>query len=350
MARPLRAELAGHWYHVTSRGTERRRIFGDERDRRHWLELLEEAVGIYRLVLHGYVMMDNHYHGLIETREPNLGKAMHWLQTSYSVWYNRKHRRVGPLFQGRYKAVVVGPEEWGLALSRYVHLNPVRVRRLGLSKAERQAGRGGAAEEPVRARVEQRVKELRQYRWSSYRAYVGLEKPPKWLEVRSVLELGGWRGSLARKQKAYAQYVEESIREGLEEKPWEQLKGQVVLGDQELLQVVRQAMQVDPREQPAARGLEERPGVGEVIAAMEKIKGEKWEDFRDRHGDWGRDVVLYLARRACGLGLRELGEAAGQMDYAAVSAAIKRLERAREKDRPLAAAIRRLGRALHIEC
>ena len=95
-------------------------------------------------------------------------------------------------------------------------------------------------------------------------------------------------------------------------------------GDQELLQRLRQAMKLDPREQPAAHGLTERPGMGEVIAAMEKIKGEKWEVFRDRNGDWGRDAVLYCARKACGLSLKELGEATGQMDYAAVSAAIKR--------------------------
>ena len=77
MARPLRVELAGHWYHLTGRGTERRRIFTDDRDRKHWLELLAEAVERYRLTLFSYVLMDNHYHGMIETRDANLSQAMH---------------------------------------------------------------------------------------------------------------------------------------------------------------------------------------------------------------------------------------------------------------------------------
>ena len=75
MARPLRVELAGHWYHVTARGTERRRIFGSDRDRWHWLELLGETTQIYRWVVHSYVLMDNHYHGLVETPEPNLAEV-----------------------------------------------------------------------------------------------------------------------------------------------------------------------------------------------------------------------------------------------------------------------------------
>jgi hypothetical protein len=301
------------------------------------------------LVAHGYVLMDNHYHALLQTLEPNLGGAMHWLQTSYSVWYNRRHRRVGPLFQGRYKAVVVDPERWGLSLSRYLHLNPVRTRRLGLSKGERQAGRAGAGEEPSQAQVERRVRELREYRWSSYRAYVGLEAAPAWLKVREVLSLGGWAGGLHARQKAYREYVEEAVREGLEEKPWEEVRGQLVLGGEELVEEVRQALRADAREQPQHEGLVDRPSMREVIGAVEKLKGEKWEAFVDRYGDWGRDVALYVGRRACGLGLRQLGAEAGGMDYAAVSAAIKRVEGRLGQERKLTAAVGRIERTLNIE-
>src|SRR5437667_11980997 len=81
MARPLRMERVGAWYHVTARGTERRVIFADDRDRRRWMELVAEAVAVFNLVVHGYVLMDNHYHLMVQTREANLSRAMQWLQT-----------------------------------------------------------------------------------------------------------------------------------------------------------------------------------------------------------------------------------------------------------------------------
>ena len=86
---------------------------------------------------------------------------MHWLQTSYSVWFNRRHGRVGPLFQGRYQARVVEAEAWGLAASWYVHLNPARVGRLGLGKADRQAARLGAREPASAELVQERLQVLR---------------------------------------------------------------------------------------------------------------------------------------------------------------------------------------------
>jgi len=207
MARALRIERAGAWYHVTSRGNERREIYRDEADRVHFCELLVEAVDRFRLVLHSYVLMDNHFHLLVETQEANLGLAMQWLNVSYSVWFNRRHDRAGHLLQGRYQAVVVEPAGWGLALSRYVHLNPVRVGRLKLDKGARQRDSVGALERPDPALVRQRIAELRSYRWSSYRAYIGLAGVPAWLQTRRVLALGGHSGSRSREQ-CYREYVE----------------------------------------------------------------------------------------------------------------------------------------------
>src|SRR5436309_3424459 len=117
MARPLRINRAGAWFHVAARGTGRKEIFLEDSYRWHWLELLEELVHRFRVQVHAYAMMSNHYHLLIETPEANLSKAMQWLQTSYSMWFNRKRGRVGPLFQGRYKALVVEPQSWGLEVS-----------------------------------------------------------------------------------------------------------------------------------------------------------------------------------------------------------------------------------------
>jgi putative transposase len=113
-------------------------------------------------------------------RELNLSRAVQWLNVSYSIWFNRRHQRSGHLFQGRFKSVALDPVGWGLALSRYVHLNPVRVSGLGLGKRERQTLRAGVSSEPDPAMVRERLKQLRQYRWSSYRAYVGLGTRSTW--------------------------------------------------------------------------------------------------------------------------------------------------------------------------
>ena len=131
MAGPLRIERPGGWYHLTARGNERRPLFRDDRDRQHFCQLLAEMVDRFHVRLHGYVLMDNHYHLILELREANLSRAAQWLNLSYSVWFNRRHGRSGHLFQGRFKSVIVSREEWGLALSRCVHLNPVRVGALG---------------------------------------------------------------------------------------------------------------------------------------------------------------------------------------------------------------------------
>ena len=91
MARPLRIARAGGWYHITARGIDRRRIYNDDRDRGRWVESLAEAAATYPWNVHGYVLMENHYHLIIETAETNLSRAMQWLQTSYSMDGERGH-------------------------------------------------------------------------------------------------------------------------------------------------------------------------------------------------------------------------------------------------------------------
>ena len=201
MARPLRIEKEGGWYHVSARGNERKPIFRHDTDRRHFLEVVAEMVGRFRVRLHCFVLMGNHYHLLLELSEPNLSRAVQWLNVSYSVWFNRGHGRSGHLFQGRFKSVAVSPEEWGLALSRYVHLNPVRIQSLGLGKTDRQAQRVGLSPAPEAGVVQQRIRLLRAYRWSSYRSYIGLGPTPAWLECGTVLALGG--GAKAEQRRRY---------------------------------------------------------------------------------------------------------------------------------------------------
>jgi putative transposase len=326
MARPLRIERSGGWYHVISRGNERKPIFRDDRDRRHFLELLGKLVGLYRIRLHVFVLMDNHYHLVLELTEANLSRAVQWLNVSYSVWFNRRRQRSGHLFQGRFKSVVVEPEVWALALSRYLHLNPVRVEAMGLGKRQRGAQRVGLVAAPSKVVVHQRMQRLRGYPWSSYRAYAGETSVPEWLECDKVLGLGG--GVKAEQRQRYRKYVEDAVREGLPQTPWESVKEQAVLGGAEFLAALKKGLRFDLQEQRRGRRLlAERPSLAAVIQAVEALKDEKWDQFRDRHADRGRDLVLYLGRKLCGLKLAELAEAVELRNYAVVGTSVQRYER-----------------------
>src|SRR5947199_9784415 len=195
MARPLRIEFEGALYHVTGRGNARQKVFAYQKDCAKFVQLLVESLGRYEVALHAHVLMGNHYHLIAETHRANLGRWMHWLTTTYTVYFNRRHRRVGHLFQGRYKSIVVEAEGYLLTLSRYVHLNPVRGRVIG---------KGTPAE---------RRKRLRGWSWSSYPAYSGLAKWQPWLSQERVL---GLHGRLAERRLSYRGGVEEGLLREIE--------------------------------------------------------------------------------------------------------------------------------------
>ena len=348
MARPIRIERAGGWYHVTARGNERRPIFRDHRDRQHFSELLAEMVSRFRVRLHCFVLMDNHYHLVLELTEPNLSRTGQWLNVSYSLWFNRRHERSGHLFQGRFKSVAVSPEEWGLELSRYVHLNPVRTGKWGLSKSEQQRIHPGLAGAPEDRLVEERIRLLRSYPWSSYRAYIGLAKQPEWLECEHVLALGA--GRKEARPRRYRDYVEAAVREGLDRSPWEEATEQVVLGGEKFLNRIRRYVSGDPREQRRAKRLSAaRPSLKQVMECVEAVKGQKWAEFRDRYGDSGRDLILYLGRTVGGLKLDELARASGLNEYAAVGMAVTRYRKRLQHDRSEQKQIRQISKMLNVE-
>jgi len=332
MARPLRIEHPGGWYHLTSRGNERRAIFRDDRDRTHFLELLENMVERFDLRLHCFVLMDNHYHLIVELRRPNLSRALQWLNLGYSAWFNRRHDRVGHLFQGRFKSVLFSGPASALELSRYVHLNPVRVGALGLGKRQRAASRAGAATAPDPKQVGERLERLRGYQWSSYRAYIGSGPSPDWLECGEIGRMQ--RGRKAERREQYRQYVEEAIREGLETAGvWRELKEGTILGSERFVQGVRDRLTGDRQEQRAAARLkQEKLDWRGLIAAAERLKGERWERLRERHGDSTRDMLLYIGQRRCGMKLKELAAQSGLESYGAVAMAIKRYGRKLARD------------------
>ncbi len=204
MSRPIRIEFSNALYHVTARGDRREDIFEDDEDRQMFLSTLAQVITQFNWICHAWCLMDNHYHLLIQTPDGNLSKGMRQLNSIYTQASNRRHQRVGHLFQGRFKAILVDSDAYLLELTRYVVLNPVRA---------------GMVKKPA------------DWRWSSYRASVGLEPAALWLAVDGLLAQFAKRRSLA--QQRYAQFVAEGIKAA---SPWSNLKGQVFLGDEQFVQ------------------------------------------------------------------------------------------------------------------
>jgi hypothetical protein len=180
---------------------------------------------------------------------------------------------------------------------------------------------------------------LNEYRWSSYWATIGREKAPSWLKVAKVLALLPGR-SLAQRQREYQAWVEGALLEGLIQSPWEQVRGQVVLGGDQFVAELKPLLKGNRREQPGLEKLKLRPRWEEVVQAVEQVKGEKWEAFANRYKDWGRDLALYLGRKRCGLKLAELGQLAGGIDYATVSNRLRRFEAAQNQEAKLPAMVK----------
>jgi REP element-mobilizing transposase RayT len=137
MARPLRIDLEGGWYHVINRGLERRRIFEAKADFDRFIRVLGELPARFGVLVHVYALMPNHYHLLVQTPEANLSRAIQWLNVCYRVWFNRNRQRVGPLFQGRFTARLVAPDGSHLQVSRYVHTTRCVPGALGSARKSR---------------------------------------------------------------------------------------------------------------------------------------------------------------------------------------------------------------------
>jgi REP element-mobilizing transposase RayT len=214
MARPLRLELAGGLYHVTSRGDGREDIYLSDNDRAVWLEVFAQVCQRFHWVCHAWCQMSNHYHLLIETPEANLAKGMRQLNGVYTQRFNRLNDRVGHVFQGRYKAILVERDSYLLELARYVVLNPLRA---GM------------------------VKRLESWPWSSYLATCGQTPPPEWLQTNWILaQFGRQRASAIRK---YVQFVHEGARLP---SVWAQLQGQIYLGSETFVEKMQAKIAREP--------------------------------------------------------------------------------------------------------
>lgn len=213
MARPLRIEFSGALYHVTARGNARQNIYEDDQDRLAFLDALLSCTKTYHWQCHAYCLMSNHYHLLIETGDATLSKGMRHLNGTYSQLYNKRHKRVGHLLQGRHKAILVEKESYLLELARYIVLNPVRARMLHHAD---------------------------EWPWSSFRATAGLTPEPPFLTTEWILQAFG--NTLSQSRTAFAQFIAEGNDQP---SPWENLKNQIYLGSDQFVEQTQQYLQQD---------------------------------------------------------------------------------------------------------
>jgi len=271
MARQLRIEYAGAFYHITSRGNERNDIFKSEQDFKKFLTYLETAIQRYRAVIHVYCLMSNHYHFLLETPTGNLSQIMRHINGAYTTYFNTKRQRAGHLFQGRYKAILVNADEYAGELSRYIHLNPVRA---------------GIVSKPE------------QYLWSSYQYYVG-KKKPEWLTVDFILNYFGGKTTIA--QKRYSEFVNALVDKEYDS-PLKDTVASTILGGLDFINEIKDKYLSDKKADRNLPALTEltKASIKEIIKEMEGVfKGDE---------TLSKKAAIYLCHNYSGRTLKEIGD------------------------------------------
>ena len=301
MGRPLRIEYPGAVYHITSRGNERKTIFVSDEDRIKFLHILEDYHERYGILLHSYVLMDNHYHLILETPKGNLLKVMHGINSRYTGYFNRTYRRAGHLFQGRYKGILIDKDNYLIELSRYVHLNPVRAK---------------AVDRPEK------------WRWSSYLAYINKEREKRWVEYASVLSRFGSDITTARRR--YKRFVEEGLTKELPP-PLEDVHGQIVLGSEGFIEKIKRivAGRDLTSEIIERKRFTKQPNPDEIIKEVAKAFGADKAVMKEkgkRHNT-ARKAAIYFIQRYSGLSNEEIGRIFGGIHYSAVSKASDRVKK-----------------------
>ncbi len=295
MARPLRLDFEGALWHVTARGNERKEIARDDEDRDTFVRILGSAVKRYGWTLHGWVLMPNHYHLVMETPRPTLSAGMMQLGSVYTQAFNRRWKRSGHLFQGRFFSLHVQRESHLLELLRYTALNPVRA---GLVKAP------GA------------------WRWASYRATAGLEKRPPWLETEWVLSQ--FRGR-ERAESAWARFVDDTS----DYSPWALVRNQVILGEDGLVDELRERM-AEAGTMGGVPSAQRRLGEERLDHAAERLSTALRPAVFDRESKRGRALAALHLRDACLATYAEIGNLTGLTMWGARSLVDRGRERSED--------------------
>ena len=302
MARPLRIQYEGAVYHVTCRGNDRKDIFKDDADRQRFLRILNQAVNIYTIKLSSYVLMTNHFHLLLETPLANLSEFMRNFNITYTGYYNRRHKRVGHLYQGRYTSVLVDKDAYLSVLSRYIHLNPVRIKAHEMTP------------------LKEKIRFLAAYLWSSLPGYLNKKKKEPFLDYDLVL--GEYGGDTEKARKAYAKALYAEINTPFDMKG--EMVAQSIIGGATFLDWVRaQFLETSKdRERPSIQGIHAHAGKETILKAIQQETGKNLEAIRRERGPL-RQLTMELLYKAGRLTGPQIGVLFG-IDYSAVSQERKR--------------------------
>jgi REP element-mobilizing transposase RayT len=295
MARPVRIEYEGAFYHVTARGNERKKIFVSKADYEKFLANLKDASERFSVVIHSYALMGNHYHLLVETPNANLSSFMHAVQSGYTVYFNKKRNRAGHLFQGRFKSILVDKEAYLLELSRYIHLNPVRAHITDAAES---------------------------YPFSSYVAFID---PHRETFVFRDLILGMSHGP-----DGYRRFVESAETERLTG----QVYGGMILGRKSFIKEALQRLKNTERKEishrRAIRAAADLDDVAALIAARFRLSTETVRASLPY-----RTYAIYLVKKHTAFSNPEIGAYFGNISFSAVTKTVSRLNARMEEDRTM---------------
>jgi putative transposase len=298
MARPIRVEYEDAVYHVMARGNEQKAIYYDDIDRQVFVNTLAMGCEQFGLIVHAYCLMPNHYHLAVQTPQANLSQALGWVQTTYSIRFNRRHTRSGHLFQGRFKAQVVEADAYARSLILYIHLNPIRPH----DKSE-----------PIPS---ERRKLLDDFAWSSHRAYAGRcpgKDAPPWLSLEWLWYFGRDRGEAHREYRrqiaeSLGQCTPDPLETGLvlgSERLWEQVKACVAgSSGQEEIAWSRRASQAE-RSKVVEELLKAEPDRRIQIWARVRLGGERLVDVAVRYGFQDGSGIYRVIERLETLGAKD---------------------------------------------
>ncbi|MFA6013352.1 MAG: transposase [Desulfobacteraceae bacterium] len=317
MSRQLRIQYQGAYYHVTGRGNERRDIFKDKDDYLMFLEKLSDSLEVYNVSLLGYVCMTNHFHLLVMTPSGNLSSFMRHFNIAYTSSFNRRHNRSGHLYQGRYKSYLVDADSYLKEVSRYIHLNPVRIKK----NSEMD--------------MNQRITILNGFVYSSFAGYSNMKKRDGFIHYNTVLDYFG--GDTKAGRTAYRQFVYQGLTHEIAS-PLEIGKGNGIIGSEEFITRVKDKylVKIDPeshREQPHLKEIRSAFTPEKLIDAFCTLTGNDRNDICRRCiNSIERSMLMELLYRFCNIKQPEIGRYLGNIDYSAVSISRKRLRLKMEKD------------------
>lgn len=308
MSRPLRVEYPGAWYHVMNRGLARKPIVRSDKDRHLFLDLVGETSQIFGIQVHAYSLMDNHYHLLVHTPQAGLSRAMRHLNGLYTQKINRIWKSDGPLFRGRYKALLVESDEYLLELVRYIHLNPVEA---------------GLCVKPI------------SHPWSSHRAYLEKDKRPGWLFVDEVLGRFGSREKQAMNEMA--RFIEAGVPRKFRE---DLMNKRVILGTKGFCEWVYHNFIDQEKDEIPLKDRKPNPKV-KVRWILDHVSHAYNMPIATlRSGcagvkNEGREMAVYLARHLSGLSQRDIAKWFGFKDSNAVAQMQYRFKSRLESDKKL---------------